>query len=473
LKLNIPKIALRIVLIRQSLGLTVSEGDSAKVGPPASSNETKLPPRAKKRRFAPIMIANQIPMRRRKEIEKALGEVGGSPTKWSRNKGTKNHVFMRKRIKPGTIRHMEYELLDVEIGESWPVPISVIHGSRPGPVVTFLGAIHGDELVGPLALTYLCGPNFMGPEKVIDASVLAGTIRIVPIVNLPGYRRMIRDFPDGRDLNRCFPGKPDSNTTSRVAHKLWNKLISSSDYVVDLHSAAKGRTNIPQIRANLAHASSNRIARSFGIETILDSKGPRGSLRRVANQEGIASITYEGGGSDEADPESVQISMYGIINLLRSLRMLPGYPSKPRFRILASGSVWIRSDQGGLLDVLAPAGSFVEEGEIVATITDPELPGVQHDVISPIRGLLISSATHPFVNSGSPIGHLLPVKRGVSTLKKRLDDEGCLIISGSDGEPPWREDEEIEDIAVFGEWSGGSPDAEWGPAGSTDEEEDN
>jgi hypothetical protein len=426
LKLNIPKIALRIVLIRQSLGLTVSEGDSAKVGPPASSNETKLPPRAKKRRFAPIMIANQIPMRRRKEIEKALGEVGESPTKWSRNEGTKNHVFMRKRIKPGTIRHMEYELLDVEIGESWPVPISVIHGSRPGPVVTFLGAIHGDELVGPLALTYLCGPNFMGPERVIDASVLAGTIRIVPIVNLPGYRRMIRDFPDGRDLNRCFPGKPDSNTTSRVAHKLWHKLISNSDYVVDLHSAAKGRTNIPQIRANLAHASSNRIARAFGIETILDSKGPRGSLRRVANQEGIASITYEGGGSE-----------------------------------------------GGLLDVLAPAGSFVEEGEIVATITDPELPGAQHDVISPIRGLLISSATHPFVNSGSPIGHLLPVKRGVSTLKKRLDDEGCLIISGSDGEPPWREDEEIEDIAVFGEWSGGSPDAEWGPASSTDEEEDN
>ena len=54
-----------------------------------------------------------------------------------------------------------------------------------------------------------------------------------------------------------------------------------------------------------------------------------------------------------------------------------------------------------------------------------------------------------------------------------IDDEGCLIISGSDGEPPWREDDDIEDIAVFGEWSGGSPDAEWGPAGSTDEEEDN
>tara|TARA_Y100000588_G_scaffold111175_3_gene121932 strand:- start:2387 stop:3742 length:1356 start_codon:yes stop_codon:yes gene_type:complete len=440
---------------------------------PENAVRTKAAPRTKRRRYAPIKIANQIPKRRRMEIEKALGEVAETPAKWSRNGGTKNHNFLKKRIKPGTIRHLEYDLLDVEIGESWPIPVSVVHGSRPGPVVTLLGAVHGDELVGPLALTYLCGANFMGDDRLIDPSVLAGTIRIVPIVNLPGYRRRSRYFPDRRDLNRSFPGNPDSNTTSRVASGVWKNLISGSDYIVDLHTAAKGRTNVPQIRANLAHPSSNRIARGFGIETILDSEGPRGSLRRTANDNNMASITFEGGGPDEADPESVQISMYGIINILRTLRMLPGYPSKPRFRMLASGSIWIRSDQGGLLDVLAPAGSFVEEADIVATVTDPEVPGESHDIVSPVQGLLISTATHPFVNSGSPIGHLLPVKRGVTTLKNRLDDEGCLIISGSDGDPPWREDEDVEDIAIFGEWSGGSPDAEWGPSEDVDAEEEN
>ena len=206
-----PKTVLRIVLIRRFLRAIVPEDEEPRNGVSENARKNKPAPRLKRRRYAPIKIANQIPMRRRKEIEKALGEVGGSPTKWSRNSGTKNHSFMRKRIKPGTIRHLEYNLLDVEIGESWPVPISIIHGSRPGPVVTLLGAIHGDELVGPLALTYLCGPNFMGPDRVFDANSLAGTIRIVPIVNLPGYRRMKRDFPDNRDLNRAFPGNPDSN----------------------------------------------------------------------------------------------------------------------------------------------------------------------------------------------------------------------------------------------------------------------
>ena len=419
-------------------------------------------PRSKRRRSQPLKVANQIPQRRRKEIEQAREDTRSTPKRWSRKDGPKFHRFLRKRIGPGTVRQIEFDLLDVDIGESWPIPITVVHGARPGPVVTVLGALHGNELVGPLALTYLCGPSFLGEDKAIDPGAMAGTLRIVPVVNLPGYRRQSRYMADGRDLNRSFPGKPDSNTTSRVAHRLWNEIISGSDHLIDLHTAATGRTNLPQIRANLADRSSNRIARAFGIETILDNEGPKGSLRRTANDAGVGAITYEGGGSNEADPESVQVAIYGVLNVLRSLKVLPGYPSRPRFRILASGSVWIRSDQGGLLDVLTPAGSFVEDGETVATVTDPERPGESYDILSPTRGLLISTATHPFVNAGTPIGHLLPVTRGVRTLRKRLDPEGCLVTSGSDGEPPWREDEDVEDISVAGEWSGGSPDAEWG-----------
>ena len=419
-------------------------------------------PRSKRRRSQPLKVANQIPQSRRKEIEKALEDTRSTPKRWSRKDGPKFHRFLRKRIGPGTVRQIEFDLLDVDIGEAWPIPITVVHGARPGPVVTVLGALHGNELVGPLALTYLCGPSFLGEDKAIDPDAMAGTLRIVPVVNLPGYRRQSRYMADGRDLNRSFPGKPDSNTTSSVAHRLWNEIISGSDHLIDLHTAATGRTNLPQIRANLADRSSNRIARAFGIETILDNEGPKGSLRRTANDAGVGAITYEGGGSNEADPESVQVAIYGVLNVLRSLKVLPGYPSRPRFRILASGSVWIRSDQGGLLDVLTPAGSFVEDGETVATVTDPERPGESYDILSPTRGLLISTATHPFVNAGTPIGHLLPVTRGVRTLRKRLDPEGCLVTSGSDGEPPWREDEDVEDISVAGEWSGGSPDAEWG-----------
>jgi len=419
-------------------------------------------PRAKRRRHEPIKVSNQIPTRRRKEIERALEEPSSTPKSWSRANGWKSHRIGRKLVKPGTIRQIEYDLMDVEIGESWPIPITVIHGSRPGPVVTLIGALHGNELVGPLALTYLQSHAILGEDKPIDPSTVAGTIRIIPIVNMPGYRRRSRYMTDGRDLNRFFPGKEDSNTTSRVANRLWKEIFQNSDHILDLHTAALGRSNMPQIRANLANPASNRSARSFGIEVILDSEGPKGSLRRTADDHGISCITYEGGGADEADPESIQIAMYGVLNVLRSLKVIPGYSSRPRFRLLASGSVWIRSDYGGLLDVLTPAGSWVEENELVATVSDPEHPGVSMEIRSPTDGLLICIATHPFVTTGTPIGHLLPIKKGIKTVKRRLDDEGVLVLSGADGEPPWREDDEIEDISVEGEWEGGSPDAEWG-----------
>ena len=395
-----------------------------------------------------------------------------TPKSWSRSSDWKSHRIGRRLVKPGTIRQLEYDLMDVEIGESWPIPITVIHGSRPGPVVTILGAVHGNELVGPLALTYLQSSSIVGEDKAIDPATVAGTIRIIPIVNMPGYRRRNRYMTDGRDLNRFFPGKQDSNTTSRVAHRLWTDLLSTSDHIIDLHTAALGRTNMPQIRANLAYRASNRSARAFGIEVILDSEGPKGSLRRTADESGISCITYEGGGADEAEPESIQIAMYGILNVLRGLKVIPGYPSRPRFRLLASGSVWIRSDHGGLLDVLTPAGSWVEENELVATVSDPEHPGVSMEVRSPTEGLLICTATHPFVTTGTPIGHLLPIKKGVKSVKRRLDDEGVLVLSGADGEPPWREDDEIEDISVEGEWEGGSPDAEWGENLQTAAEEE-
>ncbi|DAC37875.1 MAG TPA: hypothetical protein D7H83_07360, partial [Candidatus Poseidoniales archaeon] len=183
-------------------------------------------PRAKRRRHQPIKVSNQIPTSRRKEIEKALEEPSSTPKSWSRTSGWKSHRIGRKLVKPGTIRQIEYDLMDIEIGESWPIPITVIHGSRPGPVVTLIGALHGNELVGPLALTYLQSHAILGEDKPIDPTTVAGTIRIIPIVNMPGYRRRSRYMTDGRDLNRFFPGKEDSNTTSRVANRLWNEIFS-------------------------------------------------------------------------------------------------------------------------------------------------------------------------------------------------------------------------------------------------------
>ncbi|MEC9477736.1 MAG: hypothetical protein VX666_01080 [Candidatus Thermoplasmatota archaeon] len=139
--------------------------DSEETSKPSKKDDGNVRvPRAKRRRHQPLKVSNQIPTRRRKQIKKALEEPSSTPKSWSRSSGWKSHRIGRKLVKPGTIRQIEYDLMDVEIGESWPIPITVIHGSRPGPVVTLIGALHGNELVGPLALTYLQSHSILGED---------------------------------------------------------------------------------------------------------------------------------------------------------------------------------------------------------------------------------------------------------------------------------------------------------------------
>ena len=418
--------------------------------------------KGKKVKKTKVRVAHELPKRRRMAIQEALAahQTEDRP-EWDRGAEWGNIRLFRKIIKPGTIRTISLPLLEVDLGDPWPIPVTVIHGVRPGPTITVLGGIHGDELTGASACTHLLSNAFTDIGKSLDPTQMAGTLRIVPVVNLPGYRSKSRYFPDGRDLNRNFPGDFKGSTTKRVAAQVWKYLLNDSDAIIDLHSAAKGRSNMPQIRVDLAHASSNILAKAFGIEILLDSKPPKGSLRKAANEQDIPSITYEGGGANLIDNTTVKVAIHGVMNILRSLRMVPGAPNRPRFRMLASGSRWLRASEGGLLDMFVSSGSVMREGEVIATISDPATPGLTVDIVAPEDGLLIGAATNPFTASGMPVGHFLPVSKHITLLEQQIDKNGYFIVCGSDEEPSWRDEVDVDEVAVDGEWSGGSVDSEW------------
>jgi predicted deacylase len=426
----------------------------------------------RKKSVRKVRVAHELPKRRRIAIEEAMkAHQPEDRPEWDRTSEWSDIRFHRKRIKPGTLRTIHLPLLDVNLGDRWPVPVTVIHGGRPGPCITVLGGIHGDELTGPSACTHLLSNAFTDSGKPLDPATLAGTLRIVPVVNLPGYRMKSRYFPDGRDLNRQFPGDPGGSTTKRVADQIWNYLVTDSDAIIDLHSAAKGRTNMPQVRVDLSHTSSYLLAKSFGIEILLDSIPPKGTLRRTANAADIPVITYEGGGADFLGDQSVKVAVHGILNSLRSMRMIPGNPQRPKFRIMASGSTWLRAAEGGLLDMFVSAGSVMREGEVVATISDPATPGMTVDIVAPEDGLIIGAATNPFTAAGMPVGHFLPISKHFALLEEQIDANGHFIVNGSLEERVWREEHEINEISLHGAWSGEDVDSEWVDSKITNEKE--
>ena len=218
---------------------------------------------------------------------------------------------------------------------------------------------------------------------------------------------------------------------------------------------------MPQLRADLAHPGSNILAKAFGIEIILDSKPPSGSLRKAAIQVDIPVVTYEGGGANFLDNEAVKVAMHGVLNVLRSLHMIEGNPHRPRFRMLASGSHWLRAGEGGLLDMFVSSGSVMREGEVIATISDPATPGITVDIVAPEDGLIIGAATNPFTAAGMPVGHFLPISKHIKLLNDQIDENGRFLVCGSQNEPVWREEKDVDEVAVDGNWSGGSVDSEW------------
>ena len=126
----------------------------------------------KKRR---IRVANELPKTRRLAIKKALDEhESEARPEWDRTSKWGDVRFLRKRIKPGEMRTIQMPLLEVDMGDSWPIPVTIFHGVRPGPVVTIIGATHGDELTGPSACTNLLSSIFTAPEGALDPQTMAG-----------------------------------------------------------------------------------------------------------------------------------------------------------------------------------------------------------------------------------------------------------------------------------------------------------
>ena len=107
---------------------------------------------------------------------------------WDRENEWKPVRFFRKIVKP-TIKNRTITSTDVSLGDKWPIPITIIHGTRPGPVVTIVGALHGDELTGTSACTNLLSPKFLDTSGPLDPQGVAGTIRIAPLINLPDIEK--------------------------------------------------------------------------------------------------------------------------------------------------------------------------------------------------------------------------------------------------------------------------------------------
>ena len=305
-------------------------------------------------------------------------------------------------VQPGRRAEIMLPVADLYTATSLAMPVQVISGRKEGPVLFVSAAIHGDELNGVEIIRRLL------TRKIIRS--IRGTLIAVPIVNVHGFLNQSRYLPDRRDLNRSFPGSAKGSVAARLANLFIKKIVSAADYGIDLHTGAINRANLPQIRANLDDPRTFELARAFGAPVIIDSDIRDGSLRGCAAEMGIPILIYEAGEALRFDETSIRAGLRGIFNVMRAIGMLPEKGEAERNRksvepVVARATRWVRAAESGIVHNRAKLGSRVEDGERLATISDPL--GRRENVIrAPFDGIVIGRSNLPLAHEGDALFHL-------------------------------------------------------------------
>lgn len=300
-------------------------------------------------------------------------------------------------LEPGQSANTNLKVTESYSGRTVGIPIRVCRGMQPGPTAFVTAALHGDELNGTGAIRTLLTDESWKLDR--------GTLLMVPVLNMLGFERHSRYLPDRRDLNRCFPGTSGGSMASRLAKVIFDGLVKRCDYGIDLHTAALRRTNFPNVRARLSNADCLRMATAFGAGIILDSGGPKGSLRREATRAGCPTIVIEGGEVWKVESSVAEIMTRGIFNVLKELAMVGGEPDVPETQVVISETKWIRAERGGFLSMHVSPGDSIEEGQALAT-NSSLLGEDQNRLEAPFSGIVIGMTTLPAVQPGEPVVHL-------------------------------------------------------------------
>ena len=295
------------------------------------------------------------------------------------------------------------ELVAGQLPSGSPVSIKahVFRSYKPGPTLLFLAGVHGDEINGVEILR-------RGLKQKLFDKLTAGTAVVVPLLNVYGFDNFRRDVPDGKDVNRSFPGSATGSLASRVAYGLSKNLLAHCDLAVDFHTGGRGVFNYPQIRYSPDDEGALQAAEQFAPPVLLAARAPVKSLRRSALKSlGLSVLTYEGGENLRYDGRSISEGMAGIRRLLEAREMLaPASGTEERQPIRITNSNWVRASRAGLFQWTKRSGYPVRKGEPIGTIFDPHGVRPNKRILAPRNGFIIGHNNAALVGQGDALFHI-------------------------------------------------------------------
>lgn len=312
-------------------------------------------------------------------------------------------VDYQELTEPGERHHLRAQIGESYLGDPVEMPVTIVNGMHDGPTIFFTAAIHGDELNGVKVVQEIA--------QRFDPATIHGTLVCLHVCNVPAFQAQQRYTPIyDQDLNRAFPGKARSTTTERMANQIYYRYIQQCDLGLDFHTSTRNRTTIYHVRAELENPAVKRLARAFASNVILTGAGDAGSLRKVATDAGIPTITVEMGRAHRFQSALIDQALRGVESVFGEYQVLPDqpvhWPGWYKVTDPESEKRWLRADVGGLVDMEWGPYPLVHEGDVICRITNHF--NTAEDVISaPFDGLILGSLENPVAAPGHPVCHLV------------------------------------------------------------------
>jgi predicted deacylase len=309
----------------------------------------------------------------------------------------KPFIIQGKSILPGQHAQVVLNSYKLPTHTVIEIPVFVFNGKKPGPTILFLAGMHGDEINGVEIVRQLVMRNDVKNLK-------RGCVIAIPVINIISFLAGSRDLPDGRDLNRCFPGNTTGSLGSRIAHDLIETIIPQIDFGIDFHTGGAKITNYPQIRCVFSDKKNLELAKIFAPPLVLNSPFRDSTLRKEAAARGKQILVFEGGESHRFDRPSIREGLDGCIRTLNHFKMIDADVPDHKPVFLAKTS-WIRARSSGLFHTIQQYGAQVKKGDIIGMICDP-YGEVEHNIIAPNSGYIVGINNQPVVNQGDALIHI-------------------------------------------------------------------
>ena len=311
----------------------------------------------------------------------------------------KKMMILGKEILPGKGAQLNLDVAKLHTTTPILVPVIIERAKVDGPTVLLMAGLHGDEINGIEIIRRVLRKGFNKPQ--------IGTIICLPVFNIFGFLNVKRELPDGRDLNRSFPGSEKGSLAAQFAFHFMKEIAPHVDYVIDFHTGSALRNNYPQIRCVLQDENHLGLAKIFNPPFILNSSYIPKTVRESINKLGKNMLLFEGGKTNNIEELIVEEGLNGVKRLLSHLgmRTFKIDISKDREPVILKESKWMRSPNSGMFQSLVNNGAKVNKGEIIGMVTDP-YGNFEKKIKAMQAGYIICLNESPVVYKGDAIFHI-------------------------------------------------------------------